>query len=184
MVNEILLGDILEPPLQVGLLWSSLNLNGHGRWDILSNGQHVVISQFHFYLCWLQYRWSFISAIIFFRLTILYFEVMYWFFDVWRLLHWKSGCLALVWMSGKVIGLFQTVSRLFRPKNMEVKFFFNSLLARLTNHPYMAFPNLGPPLQTFVPFCLLTWRLQPIFQINVLSRLQTRAARKSSRYMW
>ena len=56
MVNEILLGDILEPPLQVGLLWSSLNLNGHGRWDILSIGQHVVISQFHFYLCWLQYR--------------------------------------------------------------------------------------------------------------------------------
>ena len=25
-------------------------------------------------------------------------------------------------------------------------FFFNSLSARLTNHPYMAFPNLEPPL--------------------------------------
>ena len=32
-------------------------------------------------------------------------------------------------------------------KIWEVKFFFNSLLAELTNHPYMAFPNLGPPLR-------------------------------------
>ena len=31
-------------------------------------------------------------------------------------------------------------------KIWEVKFFFNGLSARLTNHPYMAFPNLEPPL--------------------------------------
>ena len=46
--TELLLSDILEPPLHVGLLWCSLNLNRHGRWDILSHVQHVMISQFHF----------------------------------------------------------------------------------------------------------------------------------------
>ena len=35
-------------------------------------------------------------------------------------------------------------------KFWEVKFFFNSLLAGLTNHPYMAFPNLGPPLSQII----------------------------------
>ena len=90
-----------------------------------------------------------------FRLIILHFEVMYWLLmsegssienlDVW---HWCE-CL------GRWFGLFQTVSRLFRLKIWEVKFFFNSLLAGLTNHPYMVFPNLGPSLKLMAFYSLL-----------------------------
>ena len=66
--------------------------------------------------------------------------------DVWQ---WYE-CL------GRWFGLFQTVSRLFRLKNTGGQsFFFNSLLAGLTNHPYMVFPNLGPSLKLTAFYSLL-----------------------------
>jgi len=49
-------------------------------------------------------------------------------------------------MFGVGVNVWEAISRLFGPKNMGGQFFFNGLLAGLTNHPYMAFPNLEPPL--------------------------------------
>ena len=71
------------------------------------------------------------------------FDAMYWFFDVWRLLHWKSECLAFWEGDLDYLRLYTGCSD---QKIWGVNFFFNCLLAGLTNHPYMAFPNLGPPL--------------------------------------
>ena len=69
--------------------------------------------------------------------TILFFDVMYWFnLDVW---HWCE-------CAEKWFGHFKPFPGHSDWKIWEVKIFFNSLSARLTNHPYMAFPNLEPPL--------------------------------------
>jgi len=56
--------------------------------------------------------------------------------DVW---HWCE-------CAEKLFGHFRPFPGHSDWKIWEVNFFFNSLSARLTNHPYMAFPNLEPPL--------------------------------------
>ena len=43
--NKFSLGDPSELSMQAGLLWHSLDLNGHGRWDSLSNGWHYSPAQ-------------------------------------------------------------------------------------------------------------------------------------------